>query len=55
MVCKFPNCISWMLRKLVDMRVVVHDWRGFSEVSSPTSFYIGRAYQKLKGSHPMVT
>lgn len=54
MSCNFPKCISWMLRKIVDMRAVVSDWGGMSTVASSVKFSVSKAYHKLLVVQPHV-
>lgn len=54
MVCKFPKCISWMLRKIVEMRYVVDEVGGFSSVATPLKFSVSKAYSKLLELAPKV-
>lgn len=54
MVCLFPKFISWMLRKIMDMRYVVMDWGGLSSIASPELLFISKAYYKLRIIQPVV-
>lgn len=45
--CHFPNDVSWILRKVMGMRLVLVDLGGWEDVATKGHFSIDRAYQCL--------